>query len=298
MLRRAALLCLLPKLALAQASIGKVTIAESSDADGYVNLTECTGNTTDNLTLTWQVASNNVPPATVPPSTPVNLTISTDSGCPPSSSAVVWKPASPPDAGGSASGSFPTSGTLPIVTVLTQLNLNTCASQRTTLYACAAMTIGSTTYTAQGNIVLDTQLPPAPTLTGVAPGDSALIASFTAGTSGGATPAASDHYQAQATGPDGVPHLSGITNSSPARIDGLTNGVAYDVVVFAFNAAGNQSAASSTGSGSPEPVVDFWQAYKLDGGREQGGCGAGSAGGLAAILAVLGLALALRRRLS
>jgi hypothetical protein len=275
-----------------------VVIAESADADLYVNLDECTGKTADNLTLTWQVASAGVVP-TVPSGTTVSLTISKDASCPPAGTATVWQPATAPDAAGSASGGYPpTGGSLPVTTVLTALGLNTCPSQQTPLNACAAMTISGTTYTATGSITFDTQLPPAPTLGGVEPGDSALIVSYTAGISGGSTPAATDHYQAQATGPDGLVHLSSSTTATSARIEGLANGETYDVVVYAYNKAGNQSAASNTVAGSPEPVIDFWQAYKSGGGREQGGCGAGSAGDVAPILAASALALALRRRLS
>jgi len=298
MLRRAALLWLLPSVALAQtAAIGTVTMAES-DTDGFVNLDECTGNTTDNLILTWQVGSNGSPPITVPSGTTVSLTISKDANCPPPSTAVVWQPATAPDAAGSASGSYPVSGTLAVTTVLSTLQLGTCPSQVVLLYACAAMTISGTTYSATGNITLDTQVPPAPTLDSVAPGDSALIVSYTVGTTSTSAPAATDHYQAVATGPDGVDHPSSSTNSTSVRIDGLANGVAYDVVVYAYNKAGNKSAASNTVAGTPEPVIDFWEAYKSGGGREQGGCGAGSAGDVAPILAAAALALALRRRLS
>lgn len=292
MLRRAALLCLVPTLALAQTP-GQVIITESADGDNYVNLAECQGVTADTLTMQWQVGSGGVAPISVPAATPVSLSISTDGTCP-LTTAVAWKPATPPDAGQSASGSYAAGN---VGTVLTALGLNGCASQSTVLHACASMSVSGTTYSATGTITLDTQLPPAPTLGGVAPGDSALIVSYTPGTPTTSAPAANHHYQAQATGPDGVAHLSTTTTSTGGtRIDGLSNGVAYDVVVFAYSKAGNQSAASNVMSGTPEPVADFWQTYKGAGGREQGGCGAGPAGALAPLLALL--ALALRRRLS
>lgn len=291
MLRRAALLCLLPTLALAQTP-GQVIITES-DGDAYVNLSECQGVTADTLTLQWQVGSGGVAPISVPAGTTVSLSISADGNCP-LTSAVAWKPAAPPDAGQSASGSYAAGD---VGKVLADLGLNGCGTQSTVLHACASMSVSGTTYSATGTITLDTQLPPAPTLGGVAPGDSALIVSYTPGTPTTSAPAANDHYQAQATGPDGVAHLSSTTTSTGGtRIEGLSNGVAYDVVVFAYNKAGNQSAASNVMSGAPEPVADFWQTYKNAGGREQGGCGAGSAGALAPLLALL--ALALRRRLS
>lgn len=297
MLRRAALLCLVPTLALAQTP-GQIIITESADGDAYVNLAECQGATADTLTLQWQVASGGVAPTSVPAGTAVTLTISSnDTGCPAGTSATVWQPATAPDANQSASGAYPGTGTnLPVTTVLTDLGLNGCASAQYTLTACASMSLGGTTYSAKGTILFETRPPPAPTLGGVAPGDSALIVSYTPGTPTTST-TANDHYQAQATGPDGVAHLSTTTTSTGGtRIDGLSNGVAYDVVVFAYNKAGNQSAASNVMSGTPEPVADFWQTYKGAGGREQGGCGAGPAGALAPLLALL--ALALRRRLS
>ncbi len=294
--RRVALLCLLPTAALAQTP-GQATITEP-DGDAYVNLAECNGSTADTLTIAWQVGNGGVAPTTVPAGTTVNLTLSTDSACPPGSSSVVWKPGAPLDAGQSASGGYPTTGSsLTVATVLTQLGLNGCASQQTAIYACASMSVSGTTYSATGKITLDTQLPPAPVLASVSPGDSALIVSYSPGTPGTSAPATSDHYVAQATGPDGVAHSSNsTTNSSGTRIGGLVNGVTYDVVVFAYNVAGNQSAASNTMSGTPEPVTDFWQAYKDAGGREKGGCGAGPAGEPSAILALLASLLARRRR--
>ncbi len=293
MLRRAALLWLLPTLALAQTA-GQATITESADGDAYVNLAECNGSTADTLTIAWTVANGGVAPTSVPAGTTVNLTLSQDSTCPAAASSVVWKPSVAIDAGQSASGSY---GAPTVSSVLTQLGLNGCASQQTAIWACASMTPSGTTYTAQGKITLDTQLPPAPVLAGVSPGDSALIVSYGPGSISTSAPATSDHYVAQATGPDGLAHSStSTTSASSTRIEGLTNGVTYDVVVFAYNAAGNQSAASNTMSGTPEPVTDFWQAYKDAGGREQGGCGAGSAGEPSALLTLLASFLARRRR--
>ncbi len=295
MLRRAALVCLLPTLAQAQTA-GQVIVTESADGDGYLNLAECQGTTPDNVGIAWQVANGGVPPTSVPASTPVTLTISANDGnCPAGASATVWQPTTAPDANLSASGGYPLTGTLSVTTVLTPLGLNGCAAAQYTLTACASMSVGGTTYSAKGTILFDTRPAPAPTLSSVAPGDSALIVSFTPGTSGSGQ-GDSNQYQAVASA-GGQDYKSTVTTSTnPIHLNGLVNGTTYDVVVYAYSKAGNQSAASNTMSGTPEPVTDFWQAYKAAGGREQGGCGAGPAGEPSALLALLASLLARRRR--
>jgi hypothetical protein len=73
-------------------------------------------------------------------------------------------------------------------------------------------------------------------------------------------------------------------------IDGLENGVTYEVRAKASDAAGNPSAYSAIKSGTPQETAGFWAAYKGSGGDEMGGCAAGGAGGLlAGVLVLLGL---------
>lgn len=78
-------------------------------------------------------------------------------------------------------------------------------------------------------------------------------------------------------------------------IDGLDNGVTYEVRANASDAAGNTSAFSEIKSGTPQETAGFWAAYKGSGGDEMGGCAAGGAGGLLAGVAVL-LGLLWRKR--
>ena len=58
------------------------------------------------------------------------------------------------------------------------------------------------------------------------------------------------------------------------RIEGLDNGVVYEVVYAAIDAAGNRSANSPVATGTPAEVLDFAEHYAAVGGAEHGGCSA------------------------
>jgi len=90
------------------------------------------------------------------------------------------------------------------------------------------------------------EVPNEPTSVAVSSGDSSLDVSFTApvNTGGGAVTG----YQATTT-----TGASGTGASSPVTITGLTNGVSYDVRVWALNAYG--PGPFGTGSGTPEQVL-------------------------------------------
>jgi hypothetical protein len=81
-----------------------------------------------------------------------------------------------------------------------------------------------------------------------------------------------------------------------ARIDGLTNGVTYEVRVTTEDAAGNRSAPSAILEVTPQPTLGYWTRYQQAGGAEVG-CnstlGGLSAGGMALLL---GLAAYAARR--
>jgi MYXO-CTERM domain-containing protein len=87
-----------------------------------------------------------------------------------------------------------------------------------------------------------------------------------------------------------------VVNSQGATsgdVQGLTNGVAYDLAVQALSGGGNPGAMSTTVNGTPALVYDFWRTYKFDGGQETGGCATGEVG----LMALLGLVpLAFRRK--
>ena len=55
------------------------------------------------------------------------------------------------------------------------------------------------------------------------------------------------------------------------KIEGLTNGTIYYVKVRAHDKAGNVGIFSEEMSGIPQPVADFWEYYKQNGGKEEGG---------------------------
>ena len=88
-------------------------------------------------------------------------------------------------------------------------------------------------------------VPSAPTLVSIAPTDSELDVSFTAGSSGSSAITA---YQYSLDG--GSTWLTATGTSSPIAITGLTNGVSYTVILRAVNSVG-AGAASSSLSGTP-----------------------------------------------
>lgn len=150
---------------------------------------------------------------------------------------------------------------------------------------------------AKGSVKLSFKVPAAPTGVSVTPGDSALNVRWSEST-GGATDA--KEYQVVATTTDprdpAGTHEYGRTTSTSYRARGLVNGVAYDVVVYAFSDAGNRSEPSAAVTGTPQPVSDFWEHYRASGGREEGGCASGSAGALALLGTAALLALARRKQ--
>lgn len=83
------------------------------------------------------------------------------------------------------------------------------------------------------------------------------------------------------------------------RVENLENEVTYQLVAYAFDEAGNQSAPSATVDATPTKTNGFLEEYLNAKGQEMGGCGAaggGVAGG--AVLAVLGFWLSSRRNRS
>lgn len=84
------------------------------------------------------------------------------------------------------------------------------------------------------------------------------------------------------------------TTDVERRIDGLVNGQSYEIAAVALDAAGNQSAVSSTVFATPIRTAGFFERYKEAGGTEAGGCSA--APGLLGALAFIGAALLISRR--
>ncbi len=173
------------------------------------------------------------------------------------------------------------------------------SSEGKVLYVCSHWFDSNSTRRghASGKFLVQIAAPARPTTVTVAPGDTRLKVAWKAG-EGGTVDA--DHYVAEAaTVAGGAPVASASTDgpTESVTISGLQNGTTYFVVVRAYSVGGNPSAASDPpATGTPEPVNDFWETYRADGGREQGGCASGA--GAAGALGLLGAAslVALRRR--
>ncbi len=276
-----------------------LTVTESNDPNESpptVNADECNaadpdGNlVTDNLTFHWTFASFTA-------NDQVRIDVSNQSGCPVTNPSTSTYTATlvPLFTGAGATDQWPRATDTSTKVTAQQLVAAvpaaagiTCAANAT-IHVCAVDT-SATNVTANGPINLNVQAPGAPTGVSAGAGDRALNVSWTAP---GGSPAATSYMVRATSAQDPGNHDSPQITGNSYRLGGLINGVTYDVVVFAFSAFNNRSAASSpVATGTPEPVIDFWTAYKNAGGVEPGGCAAGSAGALAPLL----LPLALRRR--
>lgn len=82
-------------------------------------------------------------------------------------------------------------------------------------------------------------------------------------------------------------------STAKARINGLENGVTYEVTAVAADEAGNRSGESNIIEAIPTETLGFWDAYKKAGGTEEGGCS--SAPGVVTTAAI-GFALWVSRR--
>jgi len=117
-------------------------------------------------------------------------------------------------------------------------------------------------------------------------GDSALILTWVKVTKGvdGQDEPASPHYDVCADSVAGqsdfakcehkAQDVTGTTSGSNVsyKITGLTNGTLYYVKVRGRDLAGNVGLFSSPEvAGTPQPVADYWQYYKANGGKDEGG---------------------------
>ncbi len=322
MLRRLGVVLLLGAASAARAQVGTgtLTIRETNDVDQIINIAECNNSVADGLVFTWTV-SDYIGSGTYA------LVASDQAGCPTgtSSTATNVTLAASVDAT-AATGGYPTSGSVNVSTLLAQLKIS-CTGTATAVYFCVSYSgsgsyssypygtgypygtygtgyTGTTTtttygYDATGSLTLDLALPPAPIVDTPTAGDTALNVSWSAGAGSTAnnTLGSSASYEVVATSQTDPTdrHTRTVTSATSARVEGLKNGVTYDVIVYAFSPGGNQSAASTPVSGTPIAILDFWRLYQADGGRERGGCGSGP-GSLAALLALIPLALRRRRR--
>jgi len=306
----ACLAALSPSLASPQAA-GTVVVTESSDAalgglsDEVINIAECNGTVAgDSVTLQWNLALT-------PTQTTTHYRIyATTSSCP--------NTGSPPTngfkeitAGYQALSTQAGSWTTAINVrndLITPLALTSCSAGATIRFCVLVFDTNNdgtaqvqSTFTATGTIGLNVSAPGQPTGVSAASGDGALTVAWAAGSGTAttwevtATPAAANAALACTGG--GVPATRSCSGSSTSscRITGLTNDACYDVTVRGFSDVNNPSPVSATASGVPRPVEDFWERYQTAGGREQGGCSAGSASALGLLL-LAALAPRLKRR--
>jgi uncharacterized protein (TIGR03382 family) len=277
---RAAVLALLPSLALAQTT---VTVVPTE-----VGRADCTAGT-KTVTLTWTYAA-----ATSGDS--YRLAAQTSCGTAPAKQGANTIG---DDVGVTGTGGTSQSQSVTVSVIGTAYSANCTSNSDTPIKICIyyiPKSGGSTPTAASGDFNFQTAVPPAPVNVSASPANKAIDVSF-----GAATPA--DPYNANTSkyAVEYKDQLSstwirfGTTSNTTIRITGLTNTtVTYDVRVIPISSAGNEGPPSATVSATPQPFDDFWTRYKNAGGQEEGGCGAGGAGALAPL--ILALAVFLRRR--
>jgi hypothetical protein len=176
----------------------------------------------------------------------------------------------------------------------------TCSETLTrTIYVCVhffPLNQSTPSASATGQLQLDLKAPAKPINVAVTPGEEALRVAWDEGTGGQAD---TSYYRIRAQSADArdtSAHESGKTTSTSGRIEGLVEGVEYQVTVIAFSDADNESEPSAAVPGTPVPVEDFFEHYGASGGQEQGGCASGPAGALGILGAALALAFHRRRK--
>lgn len=141
-------------------------------------------------------------------------------------------------------------------------------------------------------LVYDTEAPGVPELGTIDAYDGAITVAFKADSD-------TETVEAYVKSPDDadfVKRKTATTDASSLTIEGLTNGVTYQLRLVAVDAAGNPSATSNVVEARPVRTVGFYSAYREAGGTEAGGCAAVPALSLAAVALAPMLLAALRRR--
>jgi hypothetical protein len=302
MLRRALiLLCLAaPLSAVAQTTSSVILTFKDRSGNTLTSNTlgriRCDGTDDPSLTINWTLVPTTATNPAYGDNDTYRIAATTTSTCPSDDTTGVIDiiPANK-----SASGVYPNTATpLLLSTVLTKVSL-VCQGNNTdqTVRVCVTLKRG-TGGTADGSVPFNTFIlqlapPPDPAGISVGPGDSALIISWAKGTRGTGQ-AETDRVRVTVTPRDpsadpGGPRVDE-TAASPFRRGGLVNGVLYDVTVQALSIGGNLSATAVAGTGTPALVNDFFEQYREQGGKEEGGC----AGGAAGLLSLLGLGAVVR----
>jgi hypothetical protein len=313
-----ATLLLAPALAAAQTvAQGAVTFQNGRDFPMYINATECGGGT---VTAAWNPTLTNgatgIPTAggfyVIYGSNQAPRVVNNVQSCWTENDVTSLNP------GLSAAQVLNTQNTNTPLGLTASINTQTltaaagksCANDGATIYICVQGYVGSVASAnifgiASSSVIISTTIPPPPTITSITPGNGALNVSWEPGSSTSTFTGDSYSFQLSAdfvatTSPlitDPVQHhTSSMFTANSARFDGLVNTVTYAVTARAFSKAGNPSDPSAAENGTPQHVNDFWDTYKAEGGRDDGGCAGGPAGPLALALVAGALALTRRRK--
>lgn len=196
------------------------------------------------------------------------------------------------DAGVASCGAIGVQQTFLLCAAISMDTFATCQTKQTVQTTAAVTTTSATSQAAQ--ITYDTKAPGAPSLSAVDPLDSSLAITFSVSSD---TDTAHDFVFVQYKSPTDADFVNSGTaisaNETTATVSGLTNGVEYQVRLYAEDAANNVSAFSNVLSATPVASSGFYGNYRSAGGVAQG-CSA-APGAIAALLGALWLA---RRRRS
>jgi hypothetical protein len=258
--------------------------------DAYASRAECAARASTEVTLSWDLGTFTADH--------LEVLASSSSTCPDTTTAITT--GALVDGLGTSQTVYPASGdtaiTLADALSAAGISPGTCDGEDQVLYVCvrAITAAGDTAVYASAKLTLQLERPPPPVISDVSPGESALWVTWTAGTAVTGATASSKTYRVFAAA-NGSTVESGETTATTLRLGGLTNLQTYDVWVIAYSLAGNPSDDSALSAGTPQHVVDFWEAYTTAGGRETGGCEQGGGGALALLVAGFALARTGRR---
>jgi hypothetical protein len=236
-----------------------VSVSESADSDGYINIAECEGVVPDELVFQWTVAAGAFRPGGT-----YNLLASDTAGCPVSTNTVARTAFLGSVPATSTLGTLPTTRYSHAGFLLATLAI-TCVNPQSAIFLCvtwdsspppavdAGRELGR--QVATGTVRLDLLAPPACTLERVDAGGGALTARWSSPVLPSGSVGAPAAYRITATATDNPSDVRTLDvaggSTVSARVDGLRTGVPYDVSVIAVTAGGNQSIASNVIRATP-----------------------------------------------
>lgn len=259
--------------------------------DSQISRTECVARSSQSVTLSWDLGTFTADHLQILSSSSSACSDSTTTGI--TTGTLV-------DSIDTSQTAYPSSGdsTITLSEALSAAGASpgSCDGEDQVIYLCvrAVTTAGATAVNVSAKLTLQLEKPPPPVIGSVSPGEQALWVSWSAGTAVTGATASSATYRVFASA-NGTTVTSAETTSTTLRLGGLANLQTYDVRVVAYSIAGNPGDSSELSAGTPQHVVDFWEAYKAAGGSETGGCDQGGGGGTLGLL-VIGWAVSRRGR--